>query len=290
MLQRSQATDERLQSSQLGQQRASMQLDAMRACGIARANLDALNLRAPVAGKLSGFSIQIGQSLQRGERIGQIDSPGRNKLRPGSTNSISAASRSNQTRDGRAGTARPIRARVTKIYPQVQNGQFQVDLQFIGDEPAGHPARPDAPGAADARRSRPGPADPQRRVLQRYRRQLDLRRRARRRQRGEAPRSGSAAATPIRSKCSTGSTPASASSPLPTPVSPTRIGSTYPTSEGVNSMLHMRAAVAGLPHRHGRDDRARRDRPRHRRRRVRRDHGPVGLRQIDAAQPDGHAR
>jgi len=27
-------------------------------------------------------------------------------------------------------------ARVTKIYPQVQNGQFMVDLQFIGDEPA----------------------------------------------------------------------------------------------------------------------------------------------------------
>ena len=81
-LKRSQASDERLQSSQLDQQRASMQ--SMNAgLGIARNNLDALNLRAPVAGKLSGFSIQIGQSLQRGERIGQIDSPGRNKLQAG---------------------------------------------------------------------------------------------------------------------------------------------------------------------------------------------------------------
>jgi len=25
--------------------------------------------------------------------------------------------------------------RVTKLYPQVQNGQFQIDLQFVGDEP-----------------------------------------------------------------------------------------------------------------------------------------------------------
>jgi HlyD family secretion protein len=28
-------------------------------------------------------------------------------------------------------------ARVSKIYPQVQNGQFQVDLQFTGAEPQG---------------------------------------------------------------------------------------------------------------------------------------------------------
>jgi HlyD family secretion protein len=31
---------------------------------------------------------------------------------------------------------RTYAAKVTKIYPQVQNGQFQVDLQFTGGEPA----------------------------------------------------------------------------------------------------------------------------------------------------------
>ena len=39
----------------------------------ARKNLDDLNVRAPVAGKLSGFNIDVGQSIERGGRLG----PGR---------------------------------------------------------------------------------------------------------------------------------------------------------------------------------------------------------------------
>jgi len=31
---------------------------------------------------------------------------------------------------------RPFRMRISKIYPQVRNGAFEVDLQFIGQEPA----------------------------------------------------------------------------------------------------------------------------------------------------------
>ncbi|HEX8446747.1 MAG TPA: HlyD family efflux transporter periplasmic adaptor subunit, partial [Sphingomonas sp.] len=81
-LRRSQANDERLQSSQLTQQRASM-ASMQSGLAIARANLDALKLRAPVAGQLSGFNLQVGESLSRGQRIGQIDSPGRNKLMAG---------------------------------------------------------------------------------------------------------------------------------------------------------------------------------------------------------------
>ena len=132
-LRRSQGNDERLQTSQLSQQAQSAQ--SMRAgLDIARANLDALNLRAPVTGQLSGFSIQIGQSLQRGERIGQIDSPGRNKLIAGVDEFYLGRVEIGQTADVDANGKR-FRAKVTKIYPQVQNGQFQVDLQFIGDEP-----------------------------------------------------------------------------------------------------------------------------------------------------------
>src|SRR3546814_16819164 len=71
----SQSTDERLQASQLAQQRAAA-TSLESSLEIARRNLDALNLRAPVTGQLSGFSIQVGQSLQQGERIGTVDSPG----------------------------------------------------------------------------------------------------------------------------------------------------------------------------------------------------------------------
>ncbi|MBC9032493.1 efflux RND transporter periplasmic adaptor subunit [Sphingomonas sp. JC676] len=132
-LKRSQTTDERLQGSQLSQQAAAAQ-SMQSGLAIARANLDALQLRAPVAGQLSGFSVQVGQSLQRGERVGQIDSPGRNKLIAGVDEFyLGRVQIGQQARLDWAG--KTFAAKVTKIYPQVQNGQFQVDLQFIGTEP-----------------------------------------------------------------------------------------------------------------------------------------------------------
>ena len=134
VLRRSQATDERLQASQLSQQRASA-ASLRNSLQLARGTLEALNLRAPVAGQLSGFSIQIGQSLSRGERIGQIDSPGRNKLMAGVDEFYLGRVQLGQQARIEVG-GKDYRARVTKIYPQVQNGQFQVDLQFIGAEPA----------------------------------------------------------------------------------------------------------------------------------------------------------
>lgn len=133
-VQHSQATDERLQASQLAQQRAAAQ-SLESGLEIARRNLDALNLRAPVTGQLSGFSIQIGQSLPQGERVGQIDSPGRNKLIAGVDEfylgRVAVGQKASVDWGGKS-----YPTRVTKIYPQVQNGQFQVDLQFLGDEPA----------------------------------------------------------------------------------------------------------------------------------------------------------
>ena len=135
VLRRSQATDERLQGSQLAQQRASS-ASLRSSLGVARASLEALNLRAPVAGQLSGFNIQVGQSLSRGERLGQIDSPGRNKLMAGVDEFYLGRVQLGQAASIElAGKTYP--AKVTKIYPQVQNGQFQVDLQFTGGEPSG---------------------------------------------------------------------------------------------------------------------------------------------------------
>lgn len=134
VLRRAQATDERLQAGQLAQQRASAR-SLQSSLQLARANLEALNLRAPVAGQLSGFNIQVGQSLSRGERIGQIDSPGRNKLMAGVDEFYLGRVQLGQRAEVEWG-GKTYAARVTKIYPQVQNGQFEVDLQFIGGEPA----------------------------------------------------------------------------------------------------------------------------------------------------------
>jgi HlyD family secretion protein len=134
VLHRAQITDEKLQTSQLAQLRAS-NASLSQSLAIARGSLDALNLRAPVDGQLTAFSIQVGQSLSRGERLGQIDSAGRNKLtadvdefylgrvQPGQTATVDYGGRS-------------YKAKVAKIYPQVRNGTFQVDLWFLGAGPS----------------------------------------------------------------------------------------------------------------------------------------------------------
>nr|MDP8993962.1 efflux RND transporter periplasmic adaptor subunit [Pseudomonadota bacterium] len=134
VLRRAPATDERLQSSQLAQLRASTAA-LNQSLELARASLDALNLRAPVAGQLTAFSIQVGQSFNRGERLGQIDSAGRNKLRAQVDEFYLGRVAEGQIATAEVGGG-AYRMRVSKIYPQVRNGAFEIDLQFIGQEPA----------------------------------------------------------------------------------------------------------------------------------------------------------
>ena len=133
VLRRQQATDERLQSSQLAQLRETA-ATLNNSLGIARGSLDALNLRAPVSGHLTAFSIQVGQSLDRGERLGQIDTDG-NKL-------VAQVDEFylGRVKEGQIATAelggKAFRLKLAKIYPQVRNGTFEVDFQFIGPAPA----------------------------------------------------------------------------------------------------------------------------------------------------------
>ncbi|MGE3396056.1 MAG: efflux RND transporter periplasmic adaptor subunit, partial [Sphingomonas sp.] len=135
VLARQRATDERLQSTQLAQLRASTAA-LNQSLEIARASLDALNLRAPVAGQLTSFSIQVGQSFQRGERLGQLDSAGRNKLRAQVDEFYLGRVAVGQVANADVG-GRPIRMRITRVFPQVRNGVFEVELQFLGQQPEG---------------------------------------------------------------------------------------------------------------------------------------------------------
>ncbi len=124
---------ESLQSSQLRQLRAAAS-SLNSSMGIAQNSLGQLNIRAPVTGQLSGFDIQLGQSLQQGERIGQIDSAGADKLQADVDEfylgRVQVGQGAAADIDGRS-----YRLKVAKVYPQVRNGQFQIDLVFDGPEP-----------------------------------------------------------------------------------------------------------------------------------------------------------
>ena len=114
---------------------------------IARATLDALNLRAPVAGQLTAFSIQVGQSLKRGERLGQIDSAGRNKLVASVDEFYLGRVQPGQIATVEAG-GKTCRAKVAKIYPQVRNGAVRGRSALRRPGAGRAAARPDAAGQA----------------------------------------------------------------------------------------------------------------------------------------------
>ena len=127
----SQATDARMQEQQLRQLReAGEQLKA--GLGFARKNLDDLSVRAPVAGKLSGFNIEVGQSITRGGRLGQIDDPEAYKLNVEISeyylNRVDLQQVAIAEHNGK-----DFGLRISKIYPDVSEGQFKVDMLFDED-------------------------------------------------------------------------------------------------------------------------------------------------------------
>lgn len=127
------AENEGMQSSQLGQLRAAAS-SLNSSLSIAHGSLGQLNVRAPVTGQLSGFDIQLGQSLQQGERIGQIDSAGGDKLQANVDEYYLGRVAVGQTATADI-EGKTYRLKVSKVYPQVRNGEFQIDLLFVGPEP-----------------------------------------------------------------------------------------------------------------------------------------------------------
>jgi len=131
----SQKSDSRLQKAQIKQlQDTGDQLKAN--LRVARRNLDALMIRAPVAGKLTALNAEIGQSMARGERLGQIDDPNRAKLVAQIDEFYLGRVALEQRAELTLGGQR-FNLRVAKIYPQVTSGQFEIDLFFDGKAPTG---------------------------------------------------------------------------------------------------------------------------------------------------------
>jgi HlyD family secretion protein len=124
----SQATDARMQEQQLRQLRqANQQLEASLA--FAHKNLDELNIRAPLDGKLSGFNVEVGQSIERGGRLGQVDDPEGYKLNVKIDEFYLGRVDLQQVAVMKK-NGRTYQLRISKIYPQVNNGQFEVDMLF----------------------------------------------------------------------------------------------------------------------------------------------------------------
>ncbi|MEP0202193.1 MAG: efflux RND transporter periplasmic adaptor subunit [Halioglobus sp.] len=131
----SQASDERLMANQLAFFKDNTEVMEAN-LRFARQSLEELNVKAPVTGKLSGFDMEVGQNVPRGTRIGQIDNADEFKLTANIDEfylgRIDIDQQVTFEQDGEE-----FSLRVAKIYPNVESGQFEIDMQFLQEPPRG---------------------------------------------------------------------------------------------------------------------------------------------------------
>lgn len=106
------------------------------ALNLMRRKVGDLVVKAPVDGQLTSFDAEIGQNKSPGERLGQIDVLSGFKVRadidehyitrifPDLTGEFTLAGKT-------------YALKIKKVYTQVTNGRFQVDMEFVDDVPKG---------------------------------------------------------------------------------------------------------------------------------------------------------
>lgn len=104
---------------------------------IARSTLNNLYITAPISGQLSTLKAEVGESKTAGENIGQIDDLNGFKVKANiDEHYISKVYPGLKAEFDFNGKTYPVS--VAKVFPEVQNGQFQVDMEFPeGKAPAG---------------------------------------------------------------------------------------------------------------------------------------------------------
>ncbi len=102
--------------------------------GLLKTTVANLFIRAPIAGTLSSFSAEIGETKSAGEHLGQIDLPEGFKLRANiDERYVSRVYIGQEAEFDFAGQT--YKLAINKIFTDVTNGSFQVDLFFNGAEP-----------------------------------------------------------------------------------------------------------------------------------------------------------
>jgi len=102
--------------------------------GMVRQRLENLNIKAPADGQLGSLDIELGQSINRGQRIGQlhilddfkivaeVDEHYIDRVRRGLVGSFNRS-------------GKDYHQITKKVYPEVRDGRFKVDMVFDGQSP-----------------------------------------------------------------------------------------------------------------------------------------------------------
>lgn len=141
LLQKKKLTDKILQQDsvsnqqQVNQARQSFE-GSQNALNVMRQKVGDLIVRAPIDGQLTSLDAEIGQSKNKGERLGQIDVLSGYKVRVDIDEHYIS-----RIFIGLMGefdfNNKTYKLEIKKVYTQVNNGRFQVDMEFVNEVPQG---------------------------------------------------------------------------------------------------------------------------------------------------------
>ena len=130
--------DERIKQDDLFRSSQLQSLDEnirnmKKSLALVRGRLENLKVKAPVDGQLGNLEAQIGQSIAQGERIGQVITPELKveaKIDEHYVERVMPGLPASFEREGKK-----YDMEVTKVYPEVREGQFRTDLHFVSGRP-----------------------------------------------------------------------------------------------------------------------------------------------------------
>jgi len=98
--------------------------------------LDNLVIRAPTEGQLATPDLELGQNVVPGERIGQVDVLDNFKVRV-RIDELYLPRIEKELLGKFDYTGKTYTLKITKIFPTITEGRFEVDMEFVGETPQG---------------------------------------------------------------------------------------------------------------------------------------------------------
>lgn len=98
--------------------------------------IESLTIRAPTSGQLTSLNAEVGQIIRAGTRVGQVDKVDAYELRAQIDEFYIERVQHGQTAttDALGDTTRTLT--VERVYPEVEDGRFEVDLAFAAGSPS----------------------------------------------------------------------------------------------------------------------------------------------------------
>jgi HlyD family secretion protein len=119
----------RLEQQQTQSQRLDERYETMQEA------VESLTVQAPIDGQVTSLNAELGQIIGAGTRVGQVDKIDHYELRAQIDEFYIERVRHGQTAttDALGDTVRTLS--IARVYPEVEDGRFEVDLAFQGDSP-----------------------------------------------------------------------------------------------------------------------------------------------------------